>query len=117
MKNIIKKIIKEELDDFDWIKQIPANPLTRSQFVVIWFDRDTTKNDIDTITRWWHEINGTEDFSVYNFQKGDYVRFDMDERDDVYDFRWGSSRHTFKNVIGRDKYTEYNLSELIPDFN
>ena len=115
MKNLIKKILIES--ELDWIKEVPVNPLTRHQFVVIWFDRSPTKNDINTITRWWNEIHGTDDFSFYNFPKGGYIRFNMDENDDVYDFGYGSSIRVFKGLSGSDEYTQYKLSELIPSSN
>ena len=104
------------MDDMGWIRKIPMNPLTMNQYVLIWFDREVTKNDIDILTEWWHEIYGNDDFNdyVYLVKRGGYIRFDMDWDNDVYDFNYGSSRRTLSNVDNTDKYNQYNLSELIP---
>ena len=113
----IRKIIKEEIDDMEWIRRVPSNPLTRNQFVVIWFDREVTKNDLDIMTQWWHEIHGTEDLNRYanHLKRGGYIRFSMDWNDDVYDFGHGTSKTIFLHHVDEpDKYIQYNLSELIP---
>lgn len=113
--------ITESEDDMEWIRRVPSNPLTKDQYVLIWFDREITKNDLDIMTQWWHEIHGTEDLNNYaNYLKrGGYIRFSMDWNDDVYDFGHGTSRTIFFHHVNEPgKYIQYNLSELIPsNFN
>lgn len=113
----LRKIIKEEMDDMEWIRRVPSNPLTKDQYVLIWFDREVTKNDLDIMTQWWHEIHGTEDLNRYanSLERGGYIRFNMDWNDDVYDFGHGTSKTIFLHHVDEpDKYIQYNLSELIP---
>ena len=113
----LRKIIKEEMDDMEWIRRVPSNPLTKDQYVLIWFDREVTKNDLDIMTQWWHEIHGTEDLNRYanHLKRGGYIRFSMDWNDDVYDFGHGTSKTIFLHHVDEpDKYIQYNLSELIP---
>lgn len=113
----LRKIIKEEMDDMEWIRRVPSNPLTKDQYVLIWFDREVTKNDLDIMTQWWHEIHGTEDLNRYanHLKRGGYIRFSMDWNDDVYDFGHGTSKTIFLHHVDEPgKYIQYNLSELIP---
>ena len=113
----LRKIIKEEMDDMEWIRRIPSNPLTKDQYALIWFDREVTKNDLDIMTQWWHEIHGTEDFNDYanRLKHNGYIRFNMDWGNDVYDFGHGTSKTIFLHHVDEPgKYIQYNLSELIP---
>lgn len=103
-----------ESSDLDWIKDVESNPLSINNFVVIWIDRHITVEDKRIIGQWWKEVTGDyePEFNDLRFNIGDYFRLDIETNR----FGFGSSKNVFyKAITNHDEYTQYNLSELIPN--
>lgn len=126
MKNIIKKILREEIEDdgFDWIREIKPTPFPDKKNFVVFYDHQRN------IPEWFIEMVGNHDyrdyigekeFSATDFKDGlsmhepGYIRFIYRDSGKYVKSNGPAERYdqlTY-DIIGHDNFEKYDIKDFI----
>lgn len=111
----IRKIILEEVNDFEWANDIKPNPFLNGDNVVIWLDRPITVDESQTLLNFVRE-SGIEPKNFYS-TINTLIRYSKTNNGYIRttDGRvgYGSSKNTFNSMVGGEQYVEYSVSDLL----
>ncbi len=113
MKNIIKKILKEEFGDFDWIQNQEPQEWEKFMFKYINLSPKMENTFVGDRLVYWDENNNWVFFHKQN-PKNDYVLFNYDQIWRIFESKFGYNHQEIKDLLAAWLEEHYNLRDVTP---
>ncbi len=113
MKNIIKKILKEEFEDFDWIENQEPEEWEKFMFKYINLSPKMENTFVGDRLVYRDENNNWVFFHKQN-PKYDYVLFNYDQIWRIFESKFGYNYQEIKDLLAAWLEEHYNLRDVTP---